>query len=65
MENKITADQIANYIIKSPTLLVDSDYEYHVIYDFEKNEFTYDSENFYDIVEIYAKADYLVEHEKL
>lgn len=60
----ITKEQIADYIINSPSLMVDDEYEYSVFYNFEKSEFTYTLENFYETVDVYAKADYLEKHEK-
>lgn len=60
----ITKEQIADYIINSPSLMCDSDYEYHVFYNFEEKKLVYENDdNYYEIVEVYAKADYLEEHE--
>jgi hypothetical protein len=60
----ITKEQIADYIINSPSLMCDSDYEYHVFYNFEEKKLVYENnDDYYEIVEVYAKADYLEEHE--
>jgi hypothetical protein len=60
----ITKEQIADYIINSPSLMCDSDYEYHVFYNFEEKKLVYENDdNYYEIVDVYAKADYMEEHE--
>ena len=63
--SEITKNQIADYIINSPSIMCDSDYEYHVFYNFEEKKLVYEnSDNYYEIVEVYAKADYMEDHEK-